>query len=175
MSRASHAALKAVALIVVRHLLIRSGHHIIKNKIATYREGATIERDKGEGAHTCINSTKAARAVLLQAGTGTPQGVQGTSLARTSSHWEQHGAEAIDKVFQTRPDIYLKVVASILPKEQPSANSILEPVDGPSARHDRRNAPRIQKSEGTNQLDDGNISDSALPHPFTRLAAPEKQ
>jgi len=40
-------------------------------------------------------------------------------IADLQAHWEQHGAEAIDKVFQTRPDIYLKVVASILPKEQP--------------------------------------------------------
>ena len=39
-------------------------------------------------------------------------------------------------------------------------------------------APRIQRprepSEGTNQLDDGCIPDSALPQPLTRVAAPEK-
>ena len=38
--------------------------------------------------------------------------------AELQAHWEQHGRDAIDKVFEARPDIYLKVVASILPKEQ---------------------------------------------------------
>lgn len=31
--------------------------------------------------------------------------------------WEQHGVAAIEKVRETRPADYLKVVASILPKE----------------------------------------------------------
>src|SRR5262245_387314 len=39
-------------------------------------------------------------------------------IAELQAHWEEHGRDAIDKVFEARPDIYLKVVASIIPKEQ---------------------------------------------------------
>jgi hypothetical protein len=30
--------------------------------------------------------------------------------------WCEHGAEALKKVRETRPDVYLKVVASLLPR-----------------------------------------------------------
>jgi hypothetical protein len=38
-------------------------------------------------------------------------------IADLQAHWEKHGADAIGKVFAARPDIYLKVVASLVPKE----------------------------------------------------------
>jgi hypothetical protein len=38
-------------------------------------------------------------------------------IADLHARWEQHGAVAIEKVFTGRPDIYLKVVASLVPKE----------------------------------------------------------
>jgi len=32
-------------------------------------------------------------------------------------HWKKNGAEAIARVYKERPDVYLKVVASILPQQ----------------------------------------------------------
>jgi len=38
-------------------------------------------------------------------------------LANLHEAWEKHGKQAIEKVAEARPDIFLKVVASVLPKE----------------------------------------------------------
>jgi hypothetical protein len=66
------------------------------------------------------------RGLLLQAGqSGNPKGRSKGSrnklgedfIADLQAHWEKHGADAIEKVFTGRPDIYLKVVASVIPKE----------------------------------------------------------
>lgn len=38
-------------------------------------------------------------------------------LADLCADWEKHGPDAIEKVRKEKPDAYLKVVASILPKE----------------------------------------------------------
>src|SRR5262245_49592096 len=52
-------------------------------------------------------------------------------LADLHEAWEKHGKRAIEKVAEARPDIFLKVVASVLPKEQKASqeNSIGQSMD----------------------------------------------
>lgn len=54
-------------------------------------------------------------------GPGRPRGSRNklgeAFLADMMADWEQHGAETIEQVREEKPDQYLKVVASILPKD----------------------------------------------------------
>jgi hypothetical protein len=55
-------------------------------------------------------------------GGGRPRGsrnrIQRDVIEAFAAHWEKHGAEAIDTVFNERPADYLRFAANFLPKEQ---------------------------------------------------------
>ena len=38
-------------------------------------------------------------------------------LCDLHAHWEQHGTTVLERVSQERPDVFLRVMASVLPKE----------------------------------------------------------
>src|SRR5262249_18843230 len=38
-------------------------------------------------------------------------------LCDPHAHWEQHGTSVLERVSQERPDVFLRVMASVLPKE----------------------------------------------------------
>ena len=38
-------------------------------------------------------------------------------LCDLHAHWEQHGTSVLERVSQERPDVFLRVMASVLPKE----------------------------------------------------------
>lgn len=43
-----------------------------------------------------------------------------------AQHWEENGMEAIERTFQERPEVYLKTVASLLPKDMNVTHGLSE-------------------------------------------------
>jgi hypothetical protein len=46
-------------------------------------------------------------------------------LAALYEDWEQHGVDVIETVRREKPDVYLKVIASILPKELNVSHNVI--------------------------------------------------
>jgi hypothetical protein len=65
-------------------------------------------------------------------GPGRPRGARDrlaqAMLATLSVDWEQHGAEVLERVRARWPQVYLSVMASLLPKER--IHSQLNPLEG---------------------------------------------